>query len=74
MLDCLDLNNEKNFMSMIVTLVKYLETVLNMVLINFTYLRGICRENKLCMLNCSVRELLVREGHGGWFNGSFWCF
>lgn len=29
------------------------------------------REDKLCILNCSLRELLVREAHGGGLMGHF---
>ena len=29
------------------------------------------RENKLCIPNCSVRDLLVRESHGGGLMGHF---
>ena len=29
------------------------------------------RENKLCMPNCSMRELLVQESHGGGLMGHF---
>ena len=29
------------------------------------------RENKLCILSCSVRDLLVRESHGGGLMGHF---
>jgi hypothetical protein len=30
------------------------------------------RENKLCVPNCSTREILVQESHGGGINGPFW--
>ena len=29
------------------------------------------RENKLCIPNCSIRDLLVRESHGGGLMGHF---
>ena len=29
------------------------------------------RENKLCIHNCSIWDLLVRESHGGGFMGNF---
>ena len=30
------------------------------------------KENRLCVPTSSLRELLVHEAHGGWFNGSLW--
>jgi uncharacterized protein YbbC (DUF1343 family) len=29
------------------------------------------KENKLCVSNCSMHELFIREAHGGGFNGAF---
>lgn len=31
------------------------------------------KESKLCVPNCLMRELLVREAHGGGINETFWC-
>ena len=34
-------------------------------------MRGSCFKNRLCILNCSIRDLLVRESHGGELMGHF---
>jgi len=30
------------------------------------------KENRLCVLASSLRELLIHKAHWGWFNGLFW--
>ena len=38
----------------------------------FLFMRGSCLgENKMCIPNCSIWDLLVRESHGGGFMGHF---
>ena len=37
----------------------------------FRHIGFLVRENKLCIPNCSIRDLLVRESHGGGLMGHF---
>ena len=70
--NCLVLNTLKNYM------LKTTDFVRNIVLCEkiasgkFFKLNGfLFRENKLCVPNCSMRELLVQESHGGGLMGHF---
>ena len=54
------------------TLERSIECVTKMLLENYFRREGfLFRENELCVPDCSLRDLLVRESHGGGLMGHF---
>ena len=72
MQNCLVLNTLKNYMLKTTDFVRNVELCEKIASSKFFKHDGfLFRENKLCVPNCSMREILVQESHGGRLMGHF---